>query len=101
MTSNSHNSPVVFVAITSKISASASTSQRQWVEKVQERLRVTTAVLGDMKSVKLLGLPTVLSKIISAIRLDEIETSEGFRKIIVATILLCKTSSVHVFHQGQ
>ncbi|KAG8409595.1 hypothetical protein J3459_017421 [Metarhizium acridum] len=82
---------LIFVAITSKVSASAGTSQRLWVEKVQERLRVTTAVLGDMKSVKLLGLPAVLSKIISATRLDEIKTSEKFRKIIVATILLSLT----------
>ncbi|OAA36246.1 ABC transporter, transmembrane domain, type 1 [Metarhizium rileyi] len=82
---------LVFVGITSKVSASAGTSQRQWVEKVQERLRVTTAVLGDMKSVKLLGLPTVLSNMIAAIRVDEIDTSEGFRKIIVATILLSLT----------
>ncbi|TWU72156.1 hypothetical protein ED733_003640 [Metarhizium rileyi] len=86
-----YDSFVVFVGITSKVSASAGTSQRQWVEKVQERLRVTTAVLGDMKSVKLLGLPTVLSNMIAAIRVDEIDTSEGFRKIIVATILLSLT----------
>lgn len=82
---------LVFIAATSRVAASASPYQRQWIEKVQERLRFTSTVIGDMKSVKLLGISNVVSGIIRTMRLDEIRTSRAFRKIIVATILLSLT----------
>lgn len=66
----------------------------RWIEKIQERLRTTTTVLGEMKAVKMLGLTQVMSNTIGSLRADEIETSKSFRKLLVATLFLCE------FHYG-
>lgn len=80
-----------FIAITSKLSSSLGGKQRRWMEKVQERLRVTSAMLGDMKAVKMLGLSRVMLPVVQGLRVDEINTSRSFRKSLVALILLCKS----------
>lgn len=82
---------VVFISISSKVSATAGPAQKNWVERVQERLRLTTLALDDMKSVKLLGFSSIISSLIHNFRLDEIQASRAFRKIIVATIVLSLT----------
>ncbi|WYZ45022.1 hypothetical protein EsH8_VIII_000338 [Colletotrichum jinshuiense] len=78
----------VFIAAMSKISLATKTAQMRWIEKIQERLRVTTTMLGEMKAVKMLGLTDVMSETIHRLRKDEIDTSKSFRKLIVATVLL-------------
>ncbi|KAF2725176.1 P-loop containing nucleoside triphosphate hydrolase protein [Polychaeton citri CBS 116435] len=60
------------IMVTSKVVASAGSTQRQWVEKVQERLKVTSAMLDNIKE-------------------DEIRTSRSFRKILVTTLILSLT----------
>ncbi|KAI8290846.1 ABC transporter atnG [Colletotrichum sp. SAR 10_98] len=82
---------LVFIAIMSKISVASRTAQMRWIEKIQERLRVMTIVLGEMKAVKMLGLTDVMSKTIQRLRTDEINTSKSFRKLLVATLLLSLT----------
>ncbi|GAB1207658.1 hypothetical protein APSETT445_006383 [Aspergillus pseudonomiae] len=57
---------------------------------VQERLCVTSAMLSDMKAVKMLGLSGVLLPVIQGFRSREIETSRSYRKLLVAMLLLCK-----------
>ena len=80
----------VFIAITSKLSGSTKREQRRWIEKVQERLRITTAILSDMKSVKMLGLSEIVSTIIRNMRKDEIRTSKGFRVLLSVRLVLCR-----------
>ncbi|TQN65415.1 ABC transporter atnG [Colletotrichum shisoi] len=82
---------LVFIAAMSKISVASRTAQMRWIEKIQERLRVTTTVLGEMKAVKMLGLTDVMSTTIQRLRTDEINTSKSFRKLLVATLLLSLT----------
>ncbi|KAJ5580032.1 uncharacterized protein N7459_006017 [Penicillium hispanicum] len=84
-------SSLVLTVGASKISAAASSAQRQWIERVQERLRVTSATLAGIKSVKMLGISPVVSSVISNLRQAEIKTSSIFRKILVATLCLCKS----------
>ncbi|KXH40133.1 ABC transporter, partial [Colletotrichum salicis] len=79
---------LIFIAAMSKISVASRTAQMRWIEKIQERLRVTATVLGDMKAVKMLGLTNVMSTTIQRLRTDEIDTSKSFRKLLVATLLL-------------
>lgn len=55
------------------ISTSSGSAQKQWIEKVQKRLAVTSSMLGDMKAVQMLGLSSKLFSIISKLR--EIELS--------------------------
>ena len=61
----------------------------KWIEKVQARLRITTNLLSNMKSVKMSGLEQVMRDIMQATRADEINTSSTFRKLLVATLTLC------------
>ncbi|GKT41790.1 ABC transporter atnG [Colletotrichum spaethianum] len=83
--------PIVLVlTATSKISVATKTAQTRWIEKIQERLRATTSMLGEIKAVKMLGLTEVMSNKIQSLREEEINTSKSFRKLLVATLLLCK-----------
>lgn len=72
------------------MSKAAKTAQVAWIEKVQERLRVTSTMLDDMKAVKMLGLSTVMSDMIQKLRNVEIQTSKVYRKLLVWNVLLCK-----------
>ncbi|KAK1597503.1 ABC transporter [Colletotrichum navitas] len=82
---------LVFISAVSKISVATKTAQTRWIEKIQERLRTTAAMLGEMKAVKMLGLGEVMSNKIRHLREDEIGTSKSFRKLLVATLLLSLT----------
>lgn len=81
---------VVFIAATSRISVATKTAQMRWIERIQQRLRVTTVILGDMKAVKMLGFGRVMTGVLQRLRVDEVETSKSFRKLLVTTLLLCK-----------
>lgn len=72
------------------MSKAAKTAQVAWIEKVQERLRITSTMLDDMKAVKMLGLSTVMSDMIQKLRKVEIQTSKVYRKLLVWNVLLCK-----------
>lgn len=72
------------------MSKAAKTAQVAWIEKVQERLRITSTMLDDMKAVKMLGLSTVMSDMIQKLRNVEIQTSKVYRKLLVWNVLLCK-----------
>ncbi|ETS75107.1 hypothetical protein PFICI_13591 [Pestalotiopsis fici W106-1] len=73
---------IIIVAITGPLSTAAKTAQRNWIEKVQERLRITSAMLDDMKAVKMLGLSSVMTDIVQGLRKSEIEKSEVYRKLM-------------------
>lgn len=85
---------LVFIGATFKVSALENTSQRLWIERVQERLKVTSSMLGDMKAIKLLGLTDRMESILQGLRQVEIETSKVFRKLLIWEIFLCKPCSV-------
>lgn len=80
----------VFIGATLPLSASTSTAQRLWVEKVEDRLRLTSHVLENIKAVKMLGLSEKLSSIIQGLRHAEIVASAAFRKLLIWRIVLCK-----------
>ena len=65
-------------------------SQVAWIEKVQERLRATSSMLGDMKAIKMLGLTPVMSVVIQNLRKTEVTSSERYRKLLIVKLLLCK-----------
>ncbi|KAI1328223.1 ABC transporter [Xylariaceae sp. FL0255] len=81
----------VSIGATAFMSKIAGKVQVLWIEKVQERLRITSTVLGDMKSVKMLGLSDVITQMIKTFRQVEIKTSERFRKLLVINVLLSES----------
>jgi ATP-binding cassette subfamily C (CFTR/MRP) protein 1 len=80
----------VFVIGTFKFSAWAKTAQRVWIENVEKRLGVTTAMIEAMKTVKMLGLSEKMSNIISNFRTIEIDSSSRYRKILIGIIFFCE-----------
>ncbi|OTA07898.1 hypothetical protein A9Z42_0088200 [Trichoderma parareesei] len=62
-----------------------------WIEKVQERLRATTSLLGDIKAIKMLALPHVILQLLTNLRENEIKISKRFRELLVATLMLSLT----------
>ncbi|KAL4786969.1 P-loop containing nucleoside triphosphate hydrolase protein [Aspergillus varians] len=79
---------VVFISATFKLSAATNKYQRLWIEKVQDRLRLTSYALEQIKSVKMLGLSEKIFSIIQGLRRAEIATSAVFRKLLIGTITL-------------
>ncbi|UKZ71355.1 uncharacterized protein TrAtP1_012315 [Trichoderma atroviride] len=79
---------LVFIVIISQISVATQRAQVAWIEKVQDRLRATTALLGDIKAIKMLALPQVVSTLLTSFRTREIKTSKTFRELLIATLLL-------------
>ncbi|PGH17633.1 hypothetical protein AJ79_00994 [Helicocarpus griseus UAMH5409] len=57
--------------------------QKLWLEAIERRIAVTTAMLGSMKSVKLCGLSEPLSTSVQSLRVIELQISEGFRKLLI------------------
>ncbi|KAI1080070.1 ABC transporter [Whalleya microplaca] len=79
---------VISIGVTTPMSNSIKKAQVAWIEKVQERLQITSTMLDDMKAVKMLGLSSVMSDIIQTLRQVEIQTSKVYRKLIVWNVLL-------------
>ncbi|KAK1480120.1 ABC transporter [Colletotrichum cuscutae] len=70
------------------VSKTIGRAQTAWIERLQKRVAVTASMLGDMKSVKMLGLSGVLSTTITELRRVELRTSEKFRKLVLSQILV-------------
>ncbi|KGO72305.1 ABC transporter, integral membrane type 1 [Penicillium expansum] len=79
---------VIVVAATMKLAAASSTSQRSWVEKVEDRLRMTSLALEKIKEVKMLGLSEKISSIIRGLRQAEVATSAVFRKLLIVRVVI-------------
>ncbi|XXG98141.1 hypothetical protein Hte_004462 [Hypoxylon texense] len=82
---------LVFIAFAYRVSKAARTAQVRWVERVQERLRVTSSFLSNMKAVKMLGISSVMSTVVQKLRVEEINISKAYRKLLVWALLLSLT----------
>jgi ATP-binding cassette subfamily C (CFTR/MRP) protein 1 len=81
---------IAFIAVTFKLSGSMNIAQKNWIVEKQKRLRVTSALLDDIKTIKMQGLSQVMARVIDDLRQGEIKISEWFRKLLVVMLLLCK-----------
>jgi ATP-binding cassette subfamily C (CFTR/MRP) protein 1 len=57
--------------------------QALWLEAIERRVAVTSAMLGSMKGVKMCGLTQHLMTKIQDMRLEELAISEKFRKLLI------------------
>ncbi|KAL2826233.1 P-loop containing nucleoside triphosphate hydrolase protein [Aspergillus cavernicola] len=57
--------------------------QAKWLEAIERRISSTAAMLASIKGVKLLGLKPSLMASIQNLRLDELNISKAFRKLLV------------------
>ncbi|KAK0643329.1 putative ATP-binding cassette transporter [Cercophora newfieldiana] len=87
--------------------------QRIWVEAVQKRIAITSSALAEIRSVKMMGLSSLLSSIIQAQRVEETHRMAGFRwcniwqnvvqniPYIVAPVLTFTIYAVQAMAQGK
>ncbi|KAL3428844.1 hypothetical protein BDV09DRAFT_190632 [Aspergillus tetrazonus] len=83
----------VFILATFKLSTLTNKFQRRWIEKVEDRLRLTSYTLENIKAVKMLGLSEKIFSIVQRLRHAEIVTSAVFRKLLIGTITLSNSPS--------
>uniref|UniRef100_A0A093VGM0 Canalicular multispecific organic anion transporter 2 n=1 Tax=Talaromyces marneffei PM1 TaxID=1077442 RepID=A0A093VGM0_TALMA len=57
--------------------------QARWLEAIERRISATSAMLGSMKGIKITGLKNVLFKSIHTLRIDELNISKGFRRLLI------------------
>lgn len=69
-------------------------AQTAWIEGIQTRVDVTSAMLGVMKAVKMLGFSDILTDIVQNLRLDELELSKKFRKLLCIRIFLANSTAL-------
>jgi ATP-binding cassette subfamily C (CFTR/MRP) protein 1 len=67
-------------------------AQVAWNKGVQQRLNLTSSILGNMKEVKLLGLSDRWSKEIQALRVRELELSKKSRTLSSERLTLSQSS---------
>lgn len=62
-----------------------------WLEAIERRIAATAAMLGSMKGVKMTGLTDVLRHDLQQLRVDELEISKKFRKLLIWTMAFCES----------
>jgi ABC-type multidrug transport system fused ATPase/permease subunit len=70
------------------------TRQAMWLEAIERRITATAAMLGSMKGVKMTGLTEVLRHDLQQLRVDELEISKKFRKLLIWTMAFSYLSPV-------
>jgi len=64
-------------------------AQGVWLEAIEERVAVTSKILGVMKSIKMTGLTDVIANNLRHLRSEEIKTSFAFRLYNVLILTCC------------
>ncbi|XWW94251.1 hypothetical protein V2A60_002194 [Cordyceps javanica] len=83
-----------FVFMAFVIASLAKKYQRAWIEKVEERLLLTTNMLANMRTVKMLGLSSRMFSVIYKARDVEIENSARYRWTLIGQIFFSNSPLV-------
>lgn len=83
--------PLVVIVVCSIATAGTASfvgpRQKAWMEKIQKRVGLTANVIGNMKQVKISGLAGPVEDSIQAMRVDELNTGNKFRKILIYSVV--------------
>jgi len=84
------------VSLAGSLGATGLVVQRQamWLEAIERRIAATSAMLGSMKGVKMCGLTDVLRNDLQKLRVDELDISKKFRKLLIWTMGFCKRTHI-------
>lgn len=92
---------IICAGLAAVVASGAPSAQKAWLDVIQSRLAATTSMLKVMKAVKMTGLSDKLSKTIHDIREKEVDTSFGYRlvllKIVCISYLTISLSPVGAF----
>lgn len=81
---------VVLIVASLLLSLRAGPRQKIWFDAVGRRVAATTAILANMKGMKLMGCQRSVHSMLSAARRDEIKRSQSFRIFLIMITTLCK-----------
>jgi len=81
------------VSLLGSLGATSLIMQRQalWLEAIERRIAATNAMLNSMKGVKMGGLTDVLRTDLQQLRIEELNISKKFRKLMIWTMGFCKS----------
>lgn len=70
--------------------------QRQalWLEAIERRISATTKMLGSMKRIKMCGLTEILFGNLHSLRVQELEISKSFRRLLIGSMFFAYTTPV-------
>ncbi len=70
--------------------------QRQalWLEAIERRISATTKMLGSMKRIKMCGLADILFDNLHSLRVQELEISKRFRRLLIGSMFFAYTTPV-------
>lgn len=70
--------------------------QRQalWLEAIERRISATTKMLGSMKRIKMCGLADILFDNLHSLRLQELDISKKFRRLLIGSMFFAYTTPV-------
>ncbi|KAF1838182.1 canalicular multispecific organic anion transporter 1 [Decorospora gaudefroyi] len=79
---------VAVISLLGSLVATSLVMQRQalWLEDIERRIAATSAMLSSMKGVKMGGLTEVLRDDLQQLRIDELNISKKFRKLLIWTM---------------
>ena len=79
------------VSLLGSLGATSLVMQRQalWLEAIERRIAATSAMLNSMKGVKMCGLTDVLREDLQRLRIDELDISKKFRRLLIWTMFFC------------
>ena len=68
--------------------------QALWLEAIERRISATTVMLGSMKRVKMCGLSETLFDNLHNLRIQELQISKGFRRLLIGSMFFAFTTPV-------
>lgn len=82
---------MLLVSLVASLGATSLVMSRQalWLEAIERRIAATSAMLNSMKGVKMCGLTDVLRDDLQRLRVEELDISKKFRRLLIWTMLLC------------
>ena len=86
------------VSLVGSLAATSLVMQRQqlWLVAIERRITATAAMLGAMKGVKMCGLISVLETNLQQLRIDELNISKKFRKLLIWNMGFGKHTSLSI-----
>ncbi|KAF4215006.1 hypothetical protein CNMCM8980_008885 [Aspergillus fumigatiaffinis] len=68
--------------------------QAVWLEAIERRISSTASMLGSMKGIKMLGLKSAIMRSLHGLRLEELDISKRFRRLLVWNMALGWTTRI-------
>lgn len=78
---------VLAVTLVSTVASRVASTQKDWLAEIQIRVSTTAKSLHTMKSVKMLGLISVVTDVIERLRRSEIRLSMRSRRLMAYTVI--------------